>query len=437
MCDVEESWESAHADFSILDDDLIFIYSFFESSKTYDFQEDRLDVNSNLKLVADKLGVKNTRTRLIPFLTNYIIAGKLTELKELALILGDFECYVGGPKYAHVLLSPLEELAGCKSSDVRMAAVRSLLAVAGIMEVSDLEAYFIPMIANMAVNDQCAKKWSVCHLFSAVYLRVDPEYQENLMQYYYYLSSDTLPSVRQDAAKCLADLSEVAQLPVIVTNIIPRLAQFSADQNEHVRTLALSSAIMISKRLDAIFTEQKIIPIILNSIEDRSWGVRLTVVKNITKDMVTLPEDRLICCLKAFIINDSWEIRNAGAMHLGTLAVQMGITFFEEYLKQAFYILLVDSKSAVQCTAMEVLKTLVNEFGMEWAQSSVVPYLINLSYTRNTYNKMAFLSFAKVCATVICIRFRSLIMNTRENLIQIFQTAIAREWYCSAFFPEK
>lgn len=58
----------------------------------------------NIQNVAENLGVEDTRKYLIPQLTNLIIANELSELKELAIILGDFECYVGGPKYAHILM---------------------------------------------------------------------------------------------------------------------------------------------------------------------------------------------------------------------------------------------------------------------------------------------------------------------------------------------
>lgn len=59
--------------------------------------------------------------------------------------------------------------------------------------------------------------------------------------------------------------------------------------------------------------------------------------------MIVIPEDRLICCLKAFIVNNSWKMRNMGAIYLGILAVQMGLTFFVEYLEQSFLILLTDA----------------------------------------------------------------------------------------------
>lgn len=67
---------------------------------------------------------------------------------------------------------------------------------------------------------------------------------------------------------------------------------------------------------------------------------------------------------------------------------------------------------------MDVFKQLVTEFGMDWAQTYIVPYLIKLSYSRNTYNKMAFLSFAKVCAIIMCIQFRILNINMKENAVE-------------------
>jgi len=57
-----------------------------------------------LRDVALKLGSENTRKHLVPYLTHLIIAEQLLELKDLAEVLGEFEIYVGGPKYAHILL---------------------------------------------------------------------------------------------------------------------------------------------------------------------------------------------------------------------------------------------------------------------------------------------------------------------------------------------
>lgn len=55
--------------------------------------------------------------------------------------------------------------------------------------------------------------------------------QGDLIDYHCFLSYDLFPSVRQDAAKCLVDLSEVTQLSIFDSKLVPRLEQFSFDQN--------------------------------------------------------------------------------------------------------------------------------------------------------------------------------------------------------------
>lgn len=139
-----------------------------------------------------------------------------------------------------------------------MAAIKSLQALADIMEVSDLENYFMPLIGNMTTDDKCAKRWSVCHLFTTVYLRVSPKqqgkteefsfyyvflfyyntycignvlYVGDLINYHCILCFDSMSSVRQDAARILVDLSQVVHLSVFNSKLIPRLEQFSFDKN--------------------------------------------------------------------------------------------------------------------------------------------------------------------------------------------------------------
>lgn len=53
----------------------------------------------------------------------------------------------------------------------------------------------------------------------------------DLIDYHCFLSFDSFSTVRQDAAKCLIDLSEVVHLSTFDSKLISRLEQFSYDQN--------------------------------------------------------------------------------------------------------------------------------------------------------------------------------------------------------------
>lgn len=96
----------------------------------------RLNAIRRLSTIALALGPERTREELIPFLdgTSYYYHGTRRQhltsgiesvededevLTALSDELGNFVEYVGGPQYGHVLLSPLENLAGIEEPLVR------------------------------------------------------------------------------------------------------------------------------------------------------------------------------------------------------------------------------------------------------------------------------------------------------------------------------
>lgn len=63
-------------------------------------------------------------------------------------------------------------------------------------------------------------------MFTLQYFVIDA-----IIDYHYSLSFDSFPSVRQDAVKCLIDLSEIVHLSIFDSKLTQRLEQFSFDQN--------------------------------------------------------------------------------------------------------------------------------------------------------------------------------------------------------------
>lgn len=53
----------------------------------------------------------------------------------------------------------------------------------------------------------------------------------DLIDYHCFLSLDSSPAVRQNAANNLVDFSEVVHMSIFDSKLTPRLEQFSFDQN--------------------------------------------------------------------------------------------------------------------------------------------------------------------------------------------------------------
>lgn len=75
------------------------------------------------------------------------------------------------------------------------------------------------------------------------------------------------------------------------------------------------------------------------------------------------------------------------------------------------------TESIVQQTTIDVFKTLVKEYGIDWAYVNIMPFLTSLSCSKNYNLKMTFLSFAKVCTTIMSIKLRALYIK-KENVVK-------------------
>ncbi|KAI5303916.1 Polyamine N-acetyltransferase 1, partial [Ascosphaera atra] len=78
----------------------------------------KLNAIHRLSTIALALGAERTRDELIPFLDDSV-EDEDEVLTALSEELGSFVEYVGGPEWAHVLLSPLENLAAIEEVVVR------------------------------------------------------------------------------------------------------------------------------------------------------------------------------------------------------------------------------------------------------------------------------------------------------------------------------
>lgn len=81
------------------------------------------------------------------------------------------------------------------------------------------------------------------------------------------------------------------------------------------------------------------------------------------------------------------------------LAGQLGVEFFDEKLNSLCMTWLVDHVYAIREAATLNLKKLVEKFGPEWAQNTVIPKVLAMSRDQNYLHRMTCL----FCINVSCI----------------------------------
>lgn len=223
-------------------------------------------------------------------------------LTALSDELGGFVEYVGGPTYAHVLLSPLENLASIEEPLVRdkvrirhharditltdsIQAVESLNKICEQLSESQVENHFIPMALRLSKADWFTSKISATGLYTAPYQKSNSDSQAKLRQHFSQLVHDDTPMVRRQAATNLAKFVKPMTAPIVIEQMIPLFQHLANDDQDSVRLLTVEILIAVA---EAIPKEQQsshgvLLSALRSLFEDRSWRVRYMVADRFEK----------------------------------------------------------------------------------------------------------------------------------------------------------
>jgi len=93
-----------------------------------------------------------------------------------------------------------------------------------------------------------------------------------------------------------------------------------------------------------------------------------------------------------------WRVRLAIIEYMPLLAGQLGVEFFDEKLNALCMTWLVDHVFAIREAATLNLKKLVEKFGSDWATTTVIPKVLNMSRDQNYLHRMTCLFCINVLA---------------------------------------
>lgn len=179
----------------------------------------RLNAVHRVSTIALALGPQRARDELTPFLTD-----SLDDEDEVLLALADefgknFEEYIGGKEYAHVLLLPLENLSAVEETLVRdkvrshlptvfifqtrSQATESITKIAGILSPAQIEEFYLPLLRRLTRGEWFTSRTSAASLYAPVYDFVLDVHKEEMRKMFTALGSDDTPMVRRAAAKWL------------------------------------------------------------------------------------------------------------------------------------------------------------------------------------------------------------------------------------------
>ncbi|KAI2745442.1 hypothetical protein DTO013E5_1554 [Penicillium roqueforti] len=409
----------------------------------------RLNAIHRLSTIALALGPDRTREELIPFLDDSV-EDEDEVLTALSEELGNFTEYVGGPEHAHVLLSPLENLAAIEEPLVREKAVESLNKVCEQLSESQVEEYFVPLVLRLSKADWFTSKVSATGLYSTPYKKATPALQQSLRQHFGALVHDETPMVRRQAANNLAKFVKEMQTQVIIDEVIPLFQYLASDDQDSVRLLTVDILIAIAEEIPK---EQQpshgvLLTSLRNLFEDKSWRVRYMVADRyekiakavheevVTRDMVPafvkllkdteaevrtaiagqipgfcnlIDRDTLLneimTSVEDLVSDPSQHVRAALGTQISGLAPILGKEETIAHLLPMFLQMLKDEFPDVRLHIISKLEQVNKVIGIQLLSQSLLPAIVQLAEDKQWRVRLAIIEYIPLLASQLGVEF--------------------------------
>lgn len=294
-------------------------------------------------------------------------------LLATAAALGRMVDAVGGPEHAHLLLRPLELLLSVEESTVRDAASNSTLQIASRLPDETFLRNYSKVLGRLATKEWFTARLSAAGLISAAYVRLrrlqlasapddDVVMADNsqnggdhsrdvLLHDFANLCRDDTPMVRRVAAQYVGAMvrnvvevsgRDALQVPdgAIPQVLLPLYGELASnEQPDAVRLQTTENCVALGEVMTSLgggdqvpalqeseeSILQQILPLIVSTIDDRSWRVRWTAAAkfaNVIAAYDLLPDamDTLVPAYEKLLQDPEAEVRAAATMNFAHVA---------------------------------------------------------------------------------------------------------------------
>uniref|UniRef100_A0A7S3ENB3 TOG domain-containing protein n=1 Tax=Rhodosorus marinus TaxID=101924 RepID=A0A7S3ENB3_9RHOD len=192
-----------------------------------------------------------------------------------------------------------------------------------------------------------------------------------------------------NAAKDTSDVDDVVE--TVVQDILPILKALVTDSCKYVRVALASNVVSLAPEIGEENTNKHLLDMVLTLLKDEDSQVRLNVIASLDSLSFVMGVRNLSSVLLPAIVglaeNRNWRIRLAVIEHIPLLARQLGREVFDDemHLTSLCLTWLGDCVWSVREASIINLKSLTDLYGEDWAQSTVVPEIIDLFKNSSNY----------------------------------------------------
>ena len=345
----------------------------------------RLDCITHLDVIAFALGREVTQSTLVPLIAECISGVFCQDDDEVLLAFAkhipDMLPFLPTESGVDHIVPLLESLASQDETVIREAAVVSLGKVASWNASSCANSCF-PALMRLFKAEWFSQRLAACGFAPYVYPHVSEENKSQIRSLFLSCANDELPMVKRSAAANLARLIEVVEKVHVIKELVPVYKTLAQDDTQDaVRSSCVAASISLCK----IFSESEANEHVRDTVSalalDKSWRVRLCVVKVYANLCECLGKEatlsHLVDPLVALIRDQEPDVRKAAIVAFIATARFLTPTQVATFFVPLFPVVCKDPVQQVRSALTESIAPLARSLGKEFTQAHLLPLLLD------------------------------------------------------------
>lgn len=349
-------------------------------------------------------------------------------------------CLILEKKYLSTDMIPYYKMFMNESDIIRVTILPSLVQLTNLSKnVTDLQRTSLQFIVAASDDMSWRVRNQLCQLFPEIANYLGKQINE-LIPTLSILINDSETEVKISALKSLNLIIKKISSERIVYSIIPAFRNLSNETSKDVKANIGESLGPIAAKIGYSAFNSNLGVVMDTLMKDENPDVRLGVAKSMFQ-IFKSSEGSLITSTNAFLgtmqKDSQYRVRECVYTTLAKLGELYNLDVFKSTIEPLFFNYITDSVSSVRLAGINSLRILIEKFGNNWVNTSLIPKLQSfLLQNKSSYlNRMCVLNSLAVCGEymepksinelllpLLLKNLKDKIPNVRFFTIKLFQT---------------
>ena len=344
----------------------------------------RLECIAHMDVIAYAMGAKEAETTLIPLITECVKGVFCPDDDEMLLAFAKnlprmlpFLPEESGPAS---LVPILELLASQDETVIRDAAVASLGQIALINASVCSESCF-PALLRLFKAEWFSSKLAACGFAPYVYKLASEESRAQIRALFLACANDETPMVKRAAAVNLSRMIDVVEKSFVIKEFLPVFKQLARDDTQDaVRSSCVAASLSLCKLFSEQEAQEHVRDTVASLATDKSWRVRLAVVKVYGNLCACMGKESTISHLVEPLVglmkDQEPDVRKAAIVAFQSVASLLSPSLVASYFVPLFAIVSKDPVQQVRSALSECIAPLARSLGKEFTLTHLLPLLL-------------------------------------------------------------